>query len=200
MSRSAGYQAIRFQTHETQPLAEVEEIGPGQREAALRLIQQWLTEARPEIVKISDPYFGPADLEFLKLIRAAAPQSRVEILTGEKKQRDLGLAPPYEDAYEQAWSAISQQAPPETYVVVAGLASNAEAPFHERYLICGDTALELGTSISGLGGNKISKITRLSRPAALKLGETLDQYLTCRVKHHSGERIRFAPFSLLGQR
>ena len=196
MSRAIGYQRLSSLplTPSVDPTAE--EIGAGERDRAVQLIREWLAEARPGRLIISDPYFGPADLEILKLIIETQPSCTVEVLAGEKKQRDLGLVPPYDEKYQEHWKSISCQAPPDTQIVIAGLAGSSEAPVHERYLITESGGLELGISFSGLGRGKVSKITRLSSAAASVQAEALDRFLAGRVREQNGIRIRYMTFTL----
>jgi len=197
MSRSAGYQSILVSkvSIETGP-SDSQEIQPGDRDKAIRIIRDWLVEVKPHVLKISDPYFGPVDLELLKLVLETSPTCSVAILAGEKKQRDLAIEFPYDAPYQEHWRQISQHNPPDTYIVIVGLAKNAESPVHERYLISDSNGLELGISFSGLGRSKVSKISRLSRATALAQGNTLEQYLSCRVRDQDGSKIRYATFSL----
>jgi hypothetical protein len=175
MSRSVGYQSLpKLPFTAEVGESDAHEIEAGQRDKAIRIIREWLTEIKPQVLKISDPYFGPSDLELLKIVLEAQPTCRVEILAGEKKQHELGLTLPYDSAYRDHWKEICQHDPPDTHIVIAGLTSNTESPVHERYLISEPHGLELGTSFGGLGRSKVSKISRLSRARAISQGNTLD--------------------------
>jgi hypothetical protein len=196
VSRAIGYQRLSTVPLVASADPAVEEIGAGERDRAVQLIREWLAESRPARLIISDPYFGPADLEILKLIIETQPSCTVEVLAGEKKQRDLGLVPPYDEQYREHWKGISQQDPPDTQVVIAGLAGGWEAPVHERYIIAESGGLELGISFSGLGRGRISKITRLSSVAASAQAEVLERFLTGRVREQDGRRIRYMTFVL----
>jgi hypothetical protein len=120
----------------------------------------------------------------------------VEILTGEAKQRALGLIAPYDSAYQEHWLKLSEHVPPDTRIVIAGLASNTQSPIHERYIIGDQDGLELGTSFGGLGGQKISKITRLPRSFVTQQRHRLQQYLAGRIRDQAGIKIRYYTISL----
>jgi hypothetical protein len=171
-------------------------IGPGEREKALQTIRDWIVEHHPRYLKISDPYFSTSDVGLLKIILDCAPNCSVEILCGEKKQLECGLTFPYDVAYQKAWNEVSEHNPPETDIVVAGYAKGGECPIHERWVICEDSALKLGTSYGGLGGGKLTDISKLPASVARDRAVDLDDYLYCRVREHKGEKIRYTTFSL----
>lgn len=57
-------------------------IGGGQREKALRVLREWLSEQTAETIFIAEPYFHPEDVHMLTLIRDAGEDVRVVIVTG----------------------------------------------------------------------------------------------------------------------
>jgi NACHT domain len=197
LSRSAGYQ---YETAALSELAldsdDVETIGPGDRQRAIQMIYKWIQNVGPCTIKICDPYFGPDDLELVRLILQAAPECNVKILTGESKQRELDLRMPYDESYAEKWRAISQHNPPRTDIVVAGLVSTHLCPIHERWILGNGQGLRLGSSFSGLGVSRVSEISVLSESSAQSRVGVLDEYLACRVRDSDGIRIRYFSFSL----
>jgi hypothetical protein len=191
VSRSAGYQAGVTEAVSASFEARGETIEPGQRERALQIIGEWLRSQRPDTLKVCDPYFSPADLEILKVVLEIVPNCKVQILAGDKKQKDLQLQPPYDDAYEQEWRRISQHNPPQTDLVFAALVRNGDCPIHERWVLSRGKGLKLGSSFSGLGRNRVSEITALPDAVAAANDALLDQYLNCRVRDNKGERVRY---------
>jgi hypothetical protein len=127
-SRTVGYQRISLE-----PLSSTEqtgsiEISAGEREKAIQFVKEWLTENKSQRLIVSDPYFCLSDLELIKIVLETQPSAHVEVLTGEKKQRESGLTPPYDEDYQRHWRSISQQDPPDTQIVVAGLVTGADRP------------------------------------------------------------------------
>jgi hypothetical protein len=195
-SRRIGYQRISLEPLTSPDQSEAVEIGAGEREKAVQFIREWLTENKSQQLIISDPYFGPSDLELIRIILEAQPSCTVEVLAGEKKQRDLGLNPPYDQEYQQQWRTISRHDPPDTRIVVVGFAAGLDSPVHERYIIGDSCGLELGISFSGLGRNKVSKISRLSPEVASAQRSTLEPFLACRLREQNRQRLRYTSFTL----
>jgi hypothetical protein len=140
---------------------------------------------------VCDPYFSPFDLELLKVVLEVAPLCSVQILTGEKKQLDSHLEPPFEIPYEEHWKTISQNDPPRTSLVVAGLPGSKECPIHERWMFASGKGLRLGNSFGGLGKSRVSEISNMTEIEAASNEAIFDEYLTGRVRHQKGERIRY---------
>ena len=88
------------------------------------------------------------------------------MVIGEKKHKDDKVPQPYDEAYRQCWKTVSAQDPPETTIVIAGLAPNGDCPIHERWIVCDGKGLRLGTSFSGLGRRGESEVTEMEEAAA----------------------------------
>ncbi len=172
-------------------------VGPRDREAALGFIARWLAAGSSDFVKICDPYFGPEDLELLKLIGRELPGARVEILTSRKRQEQLKIARPWEDTYRHYWrTQFLLSPPPRSEIVVAGTESNGELPIHDRWILVHDRGLRLGTSFNGLGGTKQSEISELKRDEASSLMAIVDRYLSRQERIVGDERMEYTLFSL----
>jgi hypothetical protein len=197
MSRAAGF---RFGITDSASLSldtdGTETIQPGNRSKVTTLLSDWIAQVQPETICICDPYFSPDDLGIVKVIAQGSPGIVIRILTGEKKQMDLGLEISCDAAYQEQWSSISQQKPPLTDIVVAGLATTHECPIHERWILANGKGLRLGSSFSGLGGARLSEISYLSDTVAKSHQSLVERYLTCRVRESDGIRIRYFTFSL----
>jgi hypothetical protein len=197
MSWAAGYQYGDSESPVLSLDADgTEVIEPGERTKAIDLIAKWIADMRPESVRICDPYFSPDDLEIVKLITQLSPGAAFQILAGEKKQIELGMRISCDAEYQQHWRTLSQQNPPTTDIVIAGLANSHDCPIHERWILAGGKGLRLGTSFSGLGKLRVTEISYLSEPVAQAHQKLLDQYLSSRVRENNGVRIRYFAFSL----
>jgi len=197
MSWAAGYQYRDSEAAELSLDADgTEVIEPGERTKAIDLIEKWIGDLRPELVCICDPYFSPSDLDIVKLISRASPEATIQILAGEKKQVELGMQILCDMEYQQQWRKLSQQNPPATHIVIAGLANSHDCPIHERWILARGKGLRLGTSFSGLGKVRVTEISYLTDTVALAHQQLLDQYLGGRVRENDGVRIRYFAFSL----
>jgi hypothetical protein len=58
----------------------------GGREDGKRFIRNWFSKESFKYLKICDPYFGPDDLEILKVILSLQPNIKVQVLTSHKHQ------------------------------------------------------------------------------------------------------------------
>lgn len=111
-------------------------IHAGEREKAIGILRAWLIEHRPSYIKICDPYFTPSDLGLLALIQDCAPGCHIQLLISEKKQRESHIADPLEQAYQQHWRLhISDQAPPDTDIMVVSISGSGDSPIHDRWMI-----------------------------------------------------------------
>jgi hypothetical protein len=189
MSRSVGYQSGLSDS--IVDSEQVQLIEPGERMKAIGAISDWIRGQEPTVLKLCDPFFGPVDLELLKLVLEIAPSCTVQIFAGEKKQLDLKLEAPFDVAYLDHWKTISQNDPPQTDLVVAGLSSSRECPIHERWIFASGAGLRLGSSISGLGRSRVTEVSTMTSTEAATNEALLDGYLSCRVRDNNGDRVRY---------
>ena len=78
-------------------------VRAGERSLALSRLQQWIEEKVDSYLIICDPFFGPEDLEALKLVLSTKPACRVRILTSLKHQTSEQIPQPYSLAYIDYW-------------------------------------------------------------------------------------------------
>ncbi len=172
-------------------------ILPGERGKGEQILRSWIEKNRPSYIKVSDPYFTPADLTILQVISEVNPGCTVHILTGERKQREIGLEQPYAESYRQYWRLyISDQDPPDTEIVIAGLGKRGDSPVHERWVLGSGGGLRLGTSFSGLGKERVTEIAELSPQVAVEYEVLLNGYLSSQKREHGGERLYYTRFWL----
>jgi hypothetical protein len=167
---------------------------------AMRFVEDWLLRVKPDYLKICDPYFGPQDLELLRLIRKVVPNCHIDVLTSERKQRELGIDEPYKRAYKEHWSLrVSDQEPPDTDITIAGVIQTRKLGIHDRWWVTLGGGLAFGGSLNALGIGDTTRITALSADAALQLEtEEIDPYLTWQRRIVDGQRVRYQKFSLAG--
>src|SRR5262245_56610909 len=95
-------------------------VSAGDREKALRALQDWFVHDVKDYLKICDQFFGSSDLELLMLIRSANPKCNVYILTSKKHHDNERIFSPQTE-YLEYWRRISDQDPPETDIVIVGI-------------------------------------------------------------------------------
>jgi hypothetical protein len=173
-------------------------IPAGNREMALQVLLNWFEQKVRDYLIICDPFFGPPDLEVLKLLDAVNPECKVQILTSKKHQLSLGLPQPWEDVYRDYWRLrVSDQQPPSTEIVVVGTQRGHESPVHDRWWLTVEGGLRVGTSFNSLGITKTSEISWLSPTEAQSREGEIGQYLHRPFKQeHEGERLFYTAFNL----
>jgi hypothetical protein len=168
----------------------------GEREKALLRIRDWLEKTASEYIKISDQFIGPAELsDILRLVLRSNSKLRVHVVTSRKWQNSEKIAVPWEDAYRLRWRLSSDQEPPDTRVVVAGL-PNGDSPLHDRWWITKGAGLRLGTSFNSVGTSKGSEITEISTGALLEFESEINACLDCSMRGKAGEKVVYSSFTL----
>lgn len=151
----------------------------GERDQAINFVKHWLHSNAQETVRLCDPYF---DAEQLWILQAIPTDVAVSIITtGHKFGIKAGTAPTREmqkrdkerisTEMSSAWSSISKQSPPPTFVVIHDSVYGAQDEFHDRYIITANAGLSLGTSLNGFG-NKEFFITVLATQDAEHVSTT----------------------------
>jgi len=126
-------------------------VRAGEREKAMALLKDWAAKASG-FIKITDPYFGLEELEFIKMIRSVNARIPVSILTSRKHQQDISVQQPWDDAYQSHWRmAISDVEAGEVTIVVVGKGPLGEHPIHDRWWLSEKDGLRIGTSANALG-------------------------------------------------
>lgn len=173
---------------------------PGERDAAIAWLRQWLEEHASEYLIICDPYFGPSDLELLKIVNAVNPHLRVQVLTSRKHLNNLARAGKIssgpEDAFLQEWERLSDQDPPPTRITIAGTRSNHDLPIHDRWWLTKGGGLRLGTSFQSFGIGKVSEISELQVERAAHLEQVTVAPLLNEHDEYQGERMRYTIVTL----
>jgi hypothetical protein len=171
-------------------------IRPGERDKALRIIENWLGGTAADEILIVDPYFGLDDLSLLLMIKKHRPLCRVQILTSIKHHRDSGVPKPWDEEYKRYWiQNVSDHSPPDTEIVLFGVAPHGESPIHDRWILSGEKGLRLGTSINSLG-MKLSEISILNSEEAIVRLQEVEMYTRGRLREHLGRRVEYLSFSL----
>jgi len=171
-------------------------IKAGQRDLAVRRIEQWIEEKVGAYLTISDPFFGPEDLDVLRLILAFKPGTKVRVLTSLKHQTSEKVAEPYAQSYIGHWrSSISSQDPPDTEIAIVGTKSG-DSPLHDRWWLTAGAGLRMGTSFRSIGVEKDAELSELPPESAAAFEQQVNGYLRRDVREHRGERLSYQAFAL----
>jgi hypothetical protein len=171
-------------------------VSPGTRDEAVQILSGWFEKQLGQFVRISDPYFGPDDLNWLQIIRAAKPGCSICVMAARKNQPKPPEGRDLEDVYADGWRRLCDQKPPDTEIAIIGGERTKDSPIHDRWILSDGVGLRLGTSLNSLGISKDSEISEMSaEDAAQKLAE-IDQYLNREKTEHQGEKLRITRFGL----
>jgi hypothetical protein len=170
-------------------------IRAGEREKALEFLTDWFANGVHEYLKICDPYFGLDDLPLLQLLKSANPTCRVQILTS--KEHNKKVPQPQDEAYLAHWRLkVSDQDPPETEIVIAGIEESGKSPIHDRWWLTSGGGVRVGTSYNSLGLTRDSEISILSPEEAEMREIEVDQCLRRVKREHEGKKVQYSLFTL----
>jgi hypothetical protein len=174
----------------------VEFVGPGERMKAVDAIRAWLATADLSYLKIADQFFGPNELEFLKLVLEANPLCHVHVLTSQKHLQQLGHQGEWERVYREAWARISFEATPPTDITVIGVPPHGKSPIHDRWWVAKGSALDFGTSSNSLGLTQLSTIKSCDAQVAKQMESQLAPYLDRTIRWVDAGRISYLTIGL----
>jgi hypothetical protein len=169
-------------------------LGINNRVEAIQYIVEWLADCDDEIL-LCDPYFGikDNDLEFLQLVLRACPAAEVTILTS--KETLSAQKADSEEHFTRRWKEISDQAPPSTRIIAIGVAEDKKLLIHDRWLVCGNRGLKLGTSFNGIGTGKLSGISILTDSELIMTQVQLRRFVAGE-RQIEGVKIGYASFTI----
>lgn len=171
-------------------------VEAGQRDKALDFIESWMKSTLEGYLKICDPFFGPEDLDILKMVISVNPNCEVSVLTSRKHQKMIGNGESLEDNYRSHWRKISDQDPPYTEIIIVGLEQSGEPPIHDRWLLSERSGLRLGTSLNSLGIKKDAELSLIGPSDVDTILKKADPYFSRRKKKHCAGRLLYSLFSL----
>lgn len=167
----------------------------GDRELFLERLREWAMLHDDEVIRISDPYFGPEDLEVVKTISLHAPNARFRILTSREHVRKKGL-PDVAEAFEDSWRQLSDDSMPEIELAVVGIGSEGKHPIHDRWIVCNSGGLRLGTSAHSMGYMRTSEVSDMNSPESLPVCDEVDLFMDKAPREINGERVVVAKYLL----
>lgn len=170
-------------------------IHPGERDEIFQRIRSWAASQDAKTIRISDPYFGPGDLEVIHTIAEAAPKSQIRVLTCKKHLKDV-TGSSYDEAFHEAWRNLCDLPPPATEVVVVAWGQDASHPVHDRWIFTDSSGLRLGGSTNSMGYSRLSEISAMDSHACAEKCTVIDGLLDRKTKEWAGDRVITSSFDL----
>ena len=167
----------------------------GERDRAIEFIEQWLSREAEEFVYICDQYFGPQQVDLLKLIQSVVPGVEVAVLTSHRCQKENRVKS-LSEAYRSWWQRISDQRPPMVEIVVVGLEGSGMSPIHDRCILTKEGGVRLGASWNSLGVRQDSDISVLSEGDFPTYFQRVTQFIRERRRVHGMERLSYETVTL----
>ncbi|MNU76991.1 hypothetical protein D3C71_665540 [compost metagenome] len=168
----------------------------GERNAALNEFRNWISEKSTTELLISDPYFGPDDLDFIKMVQEVKPDLRLRLLLSENFLKQYSTTKSYEDVFNDKWAEISDESPPRTEIVIVGIKPHGNHPIHERWLISGIHGLRVGTSVHSIGIGRTSEISVISEDDVTTRRNEIEAFLGRNERTFRGERVGYSVIDL----
>lgn len=170
-------------------------IKGGEREVFLRRLRDWAIEQDGKQICISDPYFGPSEIEVLKIFAEAAPRSTFRILTSREHIKKKKLSSP-EDAFRDAWEEAVDVDPPDTQIGMIGFGIEGKHPIHDRWIVVDGSGLTLGSSINSIGLVRTSDVSVMSSGDAANKYIEINSYFDSPPRSFRSERLITSKFTL----
>lgn len=177
-------------------LVPCESIGPGDRELVYSKLKEWVLTQNMAEIRISDPFFGPEDLDIIKAIADVRPDLQIKVLTSKKQMMQKVRDGDIEAAFRDAWDELCEQPPPPTEIVIVGFGRSGDHPIHDRWIVAESTGLRLGTSANSLGFLRVSEMSELNAFQARERATLIEQVLSKSSRDWEGQRLNKSRFEL----
>ncbi|CAE6901737.1 hypothetical protein R69749_08187 [Paraburkholderia domus] len=171
-------------------------VGPGGREQLFVRLRDWLVSHKDDQIFISDPYFGPDDLDVIKTVAEVSPEKRIVVLTSKEEVHRLTKGSSPEEVFREAWDEMCDGCPPQTDVFVIGYGSEGKHPIHDRWIVSESGGLRLGTSANSIGGMRLSEISEMNAVQAQEKLAAMKRLLARDTRHWEGQKLHRSSFSL----
>jgi hypothetical protein len=132
----------------------VEVFMAGEEDRAKKWVMRWLRDHSQGYLKIVDPYFGPAEIEYLGDVPRTV---KVLIVTTSRPFEEYG-AEDFRLALLEQWRLRGKGDLPQITLQV--VPKGSDHLFHDRAIVTKNGGLDVGNSLNGLG-KKAGKIVEL---------------------------------------
>ncbi|WP_234196861.1 hypothetical protein [Pseudacidovorax sp. NFM-22] len=172
-------------------------VRPGDRESVMAKISDWAREIDGEDIFISDPFFGPSDMDILFHIVQAAPASAIKVLTSKKHIKDQSADSQTSDLFEDAWRSLADISPKDMSIGIIGMGSAGAHPIHDRWLVSKNSGLRLGTSANSIGLIKLSEVSDIDSAKASAMFNEIDALFNRKRRSWEGMKVSVSTFDIL---
>lgn len=163
-------------------------LAAGSRELAHAHIKTWLEQCTDKEVLLCDPYFKPENIDFIKDLYFHKDELSFTILTctSEISTGDLDAE------YGSAWANIAHVEPPSLKVVHVNFdGQKSQSTIHDRWLLCGNSGLRIGTSVGSIGNSKLSELSRITGDEVSEVRRALNPFLTLSERWLEGRKLKY---------
>jgi len=167
-------------------------LGVNNRDECVEFLASWLSNCSDDII-LCDPYFGPDQLGFLRLIVANCPSCSLTILTSKAFLVENSALS--DESFLRKWNEMMDQDPPATTIIATSYLSTAKSPIHDRWLICGNRGVALGTSFGSLGTGKLTGIVPMTSEHVTSVASILDRFIDGE-RTIDGTKVGYSSFTL----
>jgi hypothetical protein len=171
-------------------------VRPGQRQAAIDFIVNYLSDAEYDELYVIDSYASEKDVRFLRALVECSPQAHITLMTsleGNKGQVSIDLP-----AFIHEWKSISADPLPNMTVIRVNKADRS-SPFHDRYILSkkAGLGLKVGSSINSIGGGKVFGITVMNQTEIDSVYEsTVEPFANQKVRIYGKDTLKYEYFDL----
>jgi hypothetical protein len=170
-------------------------VGPTDRLDAIGFITSWFDRQKCDQLLICDPYFTLQDIELIKELHFVRKEVGFTIISCKP-----AAAPGGADAISNlasAWASVCEQPAPEIKLIVALYdGEKLQGPVHDRWILCGESGLRIGTSLNSLGLTKLSAISHVAGPELQNLWAGLSRFVSQQERSADGRRLRYLSESI----
>lgn len=173
-------------------------IRAGQRVDAEQMLRAWCAAHRSPYVKLSDRFFTPEQLDWIRLLAEAMPPGcQITVLTSRQGQENAHVTRPWAQSYKLHWRLrVADQDAPPTEIVIIGTEKEGIAPFHDRRIVVAGAGLKIGTSLNAIGGASDTTIDALTPEEVEETERNLDEWARGGAWVYKGERLLRTVFRL----
>ena len=183
------------------PGVDVVETGitllPGNGDEVVGYYGSWLSEKAREELWINDPFVTPEELAaILRVVLAKRPDLQIYAVTCRTTLEQEKVKTPYSESFRSAWTQASLHTAPTTRVIIASLEPSGRAPVHDRWWLSKEGGLDFGTSATGFGGARISRVDPMSQAQFNAAVEQLRPIVQMKKRGQGVIRISYESFEL----
>lgn len=163
----------------------------GERAEAMLKMRKWIQNCVESELLISDPFFGPDDLEVLRIVQEEKPAVKIRLLLSGEYVSKFAGEQNIDDLFHRKWADISDQDPPRTDIVIVGIKPTGRHPLHDRWMVSNRSGIRIGTSVNAIGMGRTSEISNLTESEAVDRINEINSFLNRDIRELAGKKISY---------